>query len=169
MIPFPSASGAPAPDAESDIAAGIIRLTINGTDRILPTLKIGPFQDDFLPKQWPKVQSMFSEDRTDPAELLKLGTDTLLDLIVAYDASGALGGRDWLRNNADHNDLVRIAGAIVTRHTEGFRKAVLGISNGMAQINRQSVAMSVAQRLQERSTSSPSPDGDSTPNGSATA
>src|SRR5690606_23050874 len=102
MIPFPNTgSGAPAPDPEDDIAQGVIRITINGSAKVLPTLKIGPFEEQFLPKL-AGAQSLFAEDRNF-ADLVKLGTDALIDLLVAYDTSGALGGKEWLRANADHN------------------------------------------------------------------
>ena len=147
---------------EADVASGVIRITINGQEKVLPTLKIGPFEDEWLPAQTEVIKRLFEEDR-EPAELFKIGMGSLIDAIVAYDTTGALGGREWLRANADHADLHNLVHEIWDRHLKGFMKDVQGLMGAVRQMNQAAMGMAVMQRLQEPSSSSPSPSGDSTP------
>lgn len=157
----------PLPAPEADVASGVIHITINGQAKTLPTLKIGPFEDDWLPAQGEAIRAMFEADR-EPAELFKIGMGTLLDAVVAYDTTGALGGREWLRANADHSDLHALVHAIWNRHFEGFMKDAQAILGAVRQVSQQAVGMAVVQRLQERSSNGSSPTGDSTPPDSVT-
>ena len=152
---------------EADVASGVIHVTINGQRKTLPTLKIGPFEDEFLPGQWEKLQASFEQDHENLADLFKLGTSTLLDIIVAYDTSGALGGREWLRANADHSELVQIGEAIYERHASPFMEAVRRIMGGVQGVMRQTTGLAVMGRVQ--STNGASPTGDSTPDDSDAA
>lgn len=151
---------------EADVASGVIRITINGTERVMPTLKIGPFEDEWLPSQKDTVKQLFEANR-EPADLFTLGMSTLLDAIVAYDRTGALGGRDWLRQNADHNDLHKLVRMIWQRHFEGFMKDVQAVMGSVRQMNQAAAATEMLQQLQAKSTNGPSPTGeDSPPTGS---
>ena len=147
---------------EADVASGVIRITINGTERVMPTLKIGPFEDEWLPSQKDMIQGLFEADR-EPADLFKLGMSTLLDAIVAYDKTGALGGRDWLRNNADHNDLHKLVRMIWQRHFEGFMKDVQALMGSVRQMNQAAAATELLAQLQAKSSSGPSPIGEDSP------
>lgn len=153
MIQFPKAS-------EADIATGVIRVTVGGEPRNLPTLKIGPFEDEWLPKQGQALAALFSDetDRT-MADIVRIGIGTLLDAIVAYDTSSALGGREYLRANADHAELHAIAHAIWERHFAPFMRDAQAILEAVRRMSQQMAATTLAQRLQEKSTNGASPTG----------
>lgn len=161
MMQFPKAP-------EADVASGVIHVTIGGEQRVLPTLKIGPFEDEWLPKQGQAISALFNED-LEVTDLVKRGIGALVDAIVAYDVTGALGGRDYLRAKADHAELHAIAHAIYQRHFDPFMKDAQAILAAVRQMTQQMAATAVAQRLQEKSTNGVSPNGDETPAKSAEA
>lgn len=160
MLQFPNAP-------ESHVASGVIHVTVGGQPRSMPTLKIGPFEDEWLPKYVGVVSGIFEgeEDRT-VGEWIKVGVSTLLDAIVDYDKTGALGGRDYLRNNADHAELREIAHAIYERHFAPFMKDAQTILETVRRMTGQMAATTIAQRLQEKSSNGVSPTGDETPTSS---
>jgi hypothetical protein len=95
-----------------DVAAGILRIAIGGTVREVPTLKakyVGAWamqvmlQDDA--GELVKIKPLDEWTGADVAALAGPAIDRVIDLIVAYDRSGALGGRDWLEENADPPQL----------------------------------------------------------------
>jgi hypothetical protein len=92
--------------SEADIAAGIIRVRIGQTERELSTLKIAA-----LPA-WKKLlaektgHSVDELDANAPGILISgaVGVHTM-ELVLAYDRGGVLGGRKWLQENADPAQL----------------------------------------------------------------
>ena len=91
---------------EEDILSGVLRISVGGIVKAVPTLKanhvdewgrslvVGP--DAKVPSEW---------TMTDVAGLSGATTERLIDLCVAYDRTGALGGREWLGENADPAQL----------------------------------------------------------------
>jgi hypothetical protein len=99
-----------------DVVAGVLRISIGGTERLMPTLKarwvgewsvlLGDPATDAKPiGEWTMDDVTGLSGRT---------VDHLLDLVVAYDRTSALGGREWLAENADpaqlHAALVQMVG-----------------------------------------------------------
>ena len=97
------------PRSAEDILAGVLRIAVGRglkEEKIVPTLPIRATRE--WQAQLGKEPSGFSvpvtNDEWTPAnvsEFAGLTLDTVLDMIVAYDRSGALGGREWLEENAD--------------------------------------------------------------------
>lgn len=157
MIQFPNAP-------EADVASGVIHVTVGGQPKSLPTLKIGPFEDEWLPAQGAAISALFSDENDRPVqELVRLGINTIVDAVVAYDTTGVLGGREFLRKNADHAELRAIAVAIYDRHFGPFLKDAQTILEAVRRMSQQMAATTLAQRLQEKSTNGASPTGDETP------
>lgn len=150
--------------AESDVSSGSIPCRIGGRVRPLPTRKVGPVREwkaslgtalltgvtgfDFREKP--------TEAMVDLSRLATIVGDTVLDLVVEYDVTGALGGRDWLEANADDREVYEILRSILAVHFPFVRDLRDAIREVMA-------LLAVARSDQASSPSSPSPSGDSTP------
>lgn len=95
-----------------DIAAGVLRIAVGGTVREVPTLKakyVGAWAELVLLTDRDghavKIKPLEEWTAFDVAQLAGPALDRVVDLIVAYDRTGALGGRDWLMENADPPQL----------------------------------------------------------------
>ena len=93
-----------------DVLAGVLRIAVGGVEKIVPTLPIAPTRE--WQAQLGKDPSGFSvpdndDDwtRANVAEFAGLALDKIMDMVVAYDRTGALGGREWLEQNADPAQL----------------------------------------------------------------
>jgi len=95
--------------SDEDILAGQLRIAVGGHEKLVPTLK------PRAAREWiergvdtvPEFRKALAGDQS-PATLKAVATLTanvLLDLVVAYDVAGALGGREWLEENADPAQL----------------------------------------------------------------
>jgi len=93
-----------------DVAAGILRIAIGGSVKQVPTLSIklipawAVLLDELTPS--PPTKEEPSEDAPPDDSrgfelLTKATTDSLLKIVTAYDRTGALGGREWIEENAD--------------------------------------------------------------------
>ena len=90
---------------DEDRISGVLRLRFGTTEREVPTLPLRPA------REWQRrvsalsggfgLPSLADWDGLDVGRFANLTTDALLDLAVAYDRTGALGGREWLEENAD--------------------------------------------------------------------
>lgn len=89
-----------------DVAAGILRIAVGGQERLVPTLSI---KDT---REWQMGLATGPSGFTVPvteddwtaatvAEFTGLTLEAVLDVVVAYDKTGALGGREWLETHAD--------------------------------------------------------------------
>jgi hypothetical protein len=98
-----------------DIASGILRIGMGGTVKAVPTLKAKYIEawgallasDDpgaTVPSEWTVADVGALSGRT---------TERLIDLCIAYDRAGALGGREWLAENADPQQLYAAVVAMV--------------------------------------------------------
>lgn len=99
-----------------ELAGGFIRVTAGGQERRLPTLKLSGERDWrlALAKKVGEAQLDLDFDALKEggdraygalAPMANLPTDMALDLIVAYDRTAALGGREWLEENCDSAQL----------------------------------------------------------------
>lgn len=96
---------------ETEIVAGLLRVKIGGRraeDRELPILAAA------ASREWKKelarrmVGDVATMDLETPADLSVVGAaigDRMLDLVVAYDLTASLGGREWLEANATDVEL----------------------------------------------------------------
>ena len=87
------------------VLSGQLEVLVGGTVRAVPTLKL-----KYIP-EWTRLLDGYtpSASARPAAEGFTIAAETettaLLDLVVAYDRTGALGGREWLEENADPADL----------------------------------------------------------------
>jgi hypothetical protein len=92
-----------------DILAGILRIPVGGVEKAIPTLPIRASREwqRLITEKVGGFGAVMSAQQTPEAlgALANLSLDTILDLVVAYDRTGALGGRDWLEENADPAQL----------------------------------------------------------------
>jgi hypothetical protein len=103
-----------------DVAAGILRIAVNGTVREVPTLKakyVGAWAEQVLltdaDGKAVKIKPLEEWTSFDVAQLAGPAVDRLIDLICAYDRTGALGGREWLSENADPLQLQEALSAML--------------------------------------------------------
>lgn len=89
-----------------DVLAGVLRISVGGVEKIVPTLPIR------ATREW---QARALDDKTAPAVeaegagIANLAYDTVLDIVLTYDRTNALGGREWLEENADPAQLYAAA------------------------------------------------------------
>lgn len=90
-----------------DVAAGVLRIAVGGTVRAVPTLKarwIGEWAEAFtIAGDGGKAIGEWTMD--DFTRFAAGSVERLLSLVVAYDRTAALGGREWLEENADPTEL----------------------------------------------------------------
>ena len=92
-----------------DVLAGILRIAVGGVEKIVPTLPIR------ATREWQALiakgpQAFAPRDLNDWApsdafDFTFLTLDAILDIVVAYDRTSALGGREWLEEHADPAQL----------------------------------------------------------------
>jgi hypothetical protein len=143
-----------------DVLAGILRIAVGGVEKIIPTLPLR------ATREWQAKlaagPSGFSVPVTDDdwtaanvSEFAGLTLDTVLDMVVAYDRSGALGGREWLDENADPAQLY----AAVSQMAE----VAFPFAENVRLLLAALVVRSVVGSKPPNSTNGLSPTGDSTP------
>jgi hypothetical protein len=92
-----------------DILAGVLRIAVGGVEKIVPTLPIRATREwQTLIAKGPQAFTPRDIDDWDPGDAFDfagLTLDAILDIVVAYDRTGALGGREWLDENADPAQL----------------------------------------------------------------
>jgi hypothetical protein len=90
---------------EEEVLSGLLQISVGGITKAVPTLPIK------YVAEWAKLLDALTptEPATDPREgftlIAKVTTAGLLDLVLAYDRTGALGGREWLEEHADAQQL----------------------------------------------------------------
>ena len=142
-------------NTEEEVLAGLLTVTVGGIEKSMPTLPIRDARDwrKRLAAEVAPIAGL-QIDANDWAGMpakLQLAEDTMLELIVAYDRTGALGGREWLEEHAWPRDLGPIFTACVEAVFPFERRA--GVPGGPA------VALSPGPS----STNGPSLTGASTP------
>lgn len=95
--------------SREDVLAGVLHIAIGGVDKEVPTLalrasrdwlaaaasRVDGFRDIFAQEESPETLAVFAS----------ASLDTILDVVVAYDTTSALGGREWLEEHADPSQL----------------------------------------------------------------
>jgi hypothetical protein len=147
-----------------DVAAGVLRFTFGGEERVVPTLKIRASREWIRAgvAKLPELQAILAGEQTadNLAALIGLGYDAALGQVLEYDRTGALGGRDWLEDHADPTELyeaLRLMGQVALPFV-GDLKGLLAILPGLLE-----GAVPVDASESTSSTSGPSPSGASTP------
>lgn len=91
--------------APEDVLAGVLRIRIDGEDRLVPTLKIREVREwvRLVTSKAPGLESAIREDGAIPefGSFVDDTLDTLVELVCAYDKTGALGGPEYLEAHAD--------------------------------------------------------------------
>jgi len=88
-----------------EIVSGLLQIAVGGISKEMPTLPIK------YVAEWAKLLDALtpSKPAADPREgftlIARVTTAGLLDLVLAYDRTGALGGREWLEEHADAQQL----------------------------------------------------------------
>jgi hypothetical protein len=94
--------------SEEDLVLGILRITVGeGIVKMVPTLKVNYIEEwaKLLVSEGDSAKPLGEWSMADVAALTGRSVQKLLDLVVAYDRTGALGGREWLGENADAQQL----------------------------------------------------------------
>lgn len=165
-IPIPERS-------EEDRATGTLRITVgNSGAKRLPTLPMKPAAD-WLDSLGPSIQAMLEavgKDNLgaprgqDLAELGQLPLRAMLDAVVSYDRTGALGGRTWLEENADPEQIY-IAALQIGQVVFPFARSVEGLYQAAKRLGLlellQKTFDQAGQSPTPSSTNGPSPTGDS--------
>jgi hypothetical protein len=97
--------------SEEDAVTRVLRISVGGVVKTMPTLPIK------LIPEWAKLLDALTPSTPgDPSEgftlIARVTLGGLLDLVVAYDRTGALGGREWLEEHADPAELKAAAEAM---------------------------------------------------------
>lgn len=109
------------------MAGGYISARVGATVKELPTLKIRAaraWRQEFLAAAASVGSTTLTLDLKAIVEkavasaegfgpLAQIGSDRILDLVVAYDVGGVLGTRDWLESEADDAELYTVFRAIL--------------------------------------------------------
>lgn len=143
-----------------DIAAGILRISIGGVEKRVPTLPIrasAEWQEALGAALGGFARSLAADQSADSlVGFLAFTQGALLDAVISYDRTGALGGREWLEENADPAQLYiafRQMAEVVAPFVTDVR-SLLGMLPGL---------LADVGSASPNSTSGPSPTGDSTP------
>jgi len=152
-----------------DRAAGILRVAVGGAEKRLPTLPMNA-AETWIQGLGAQVASLArgldgADGAGDIISLAALGQSAVLDAVASYDRSGALGGREWLRENADPEQLY-VAFRQIVQVVFPFVRDLEGL---IRQLPNNLVEAGLAALSQRSSTNGPSPSGASTPEPSAIA
>lgn len=164
--------------SEEDIAFGRIPCRFEGEVRYMPTLKmrdsaawkalLARTMTNTLAEYNVKGQGG-SDSLESVIQLGLLAGDTITDLVIAYDATGALGGRDWLEAHADDAGVYAVFRTIVDVHFP-FVTDLLGAIGMLRGLMAEAPAESPdGGSAAGNSSSGPSPIGGSTPGPSKVA
>lgn len=144
-----------ADQSDEDRLSGILRLRFGGVETEVPALPLRPARVWVaqLRERLAGVAALSSDRDTDVIwRLSDAMTDSAVDLIVAYDRDGVIGGADWL---LDHATPREIKSALDT-----MREEALPFGDTVTLMD---LAVMAVQSLAPSSTNGPSPTGDSDP------
>ena len=156
---------------EEEIVGGFLNVTLGGERRKLPVLKIRES------RSWKESLAVTLRDRVSPADFRKvddvgsigvLASDAILDLVLDYDRSNALGGREYVEEHGTDVEVYEILRG-VWGLSFPFVKDLQGLMRTygplMAELFRGSRSQVAAPdpSPSENSTNGHSPNGDSIP------
>ncbi len=144
-----------------EVLSGFLPIAVGGTVRAVPTLKL-----KYIP-EWTRLLDGYtpSASARPASEGFTIASETetteLLDLTVAYDKTGALGGREWLEENADPADLrAAVQQMLGNVYPKGMAAVAWTVLN-------QTITASVGASVLPNTTNGSSTPGTSRPNRSA--
>ena len=144
--------------SEGDVATRVLRITVGGVVKAMPTLPIRhiPEWAQMLDALTPST-ALAGDPENGFTLISRVTLGSLLDLILAYDRTGALGGREWLEEHADPAELKAAAEAMAgNAFPFGQAAAVIGLMVSTR------IGQSVAASAPPSSTNGSSPTGGST-------
>jgi hypothetical protein len=148
-----------------DVLAGVLRIAVGGAEKIVPTLPIRATREwqAALAERDPSFAPDNLNDwtRADASSFSSLTLDAVLDIVVSYDRTGALGGRDWLEEHADPTQIYNAA--------QQMAEVAFPFAEDSTMLLRALVVDAVVGSSPVSSTSGPSPTGGSTRARSRTA
>jgi len=169
-------NGAPAPRTDEQVAFGVIPCRVGRELRYMRTLKIrqAPAWKDLLGRTLVgrvagfDLPALVSGNGGKAIEALiglgNLGSEVVLELVVAYDRDGALGGSEWLGENADDLEVYAIFRQILAVHYP-FARDVLSLTGAVAGLMASGAQETVRELLSDASSSTPSSSNGPSPSG----
>lgn len=97
------------PRSPEDRLRGVLRVTVGSVEKVVPTLPLRAALDWWetnavaMSRELPEHEAVTEFEFI--ADYNRLGTEVALDLVLAYDRTAALGGREWLEENADPTQI----------------------------------------------------------------
>lgn len=92
-----------------DILAGVLRITVGGIEKRVPTLPMracAEWQETLGAQLGGFARNLTADQSADSLlGFARFTQGAILDAVVGYDRTGALGGRDWLEEHADPAQL----------------------------------------------------------------
>lgn len=148
--------------SEEDVLRGVLPVTVGGSPKELPVLSIGKarkWKVELGKVVGADVAGMRLESLGDGAGVANAAGDRVLDLVLAYDQGAALGGREWLEENATDVEIY----AIFRRLIEVSFPFVRDIRSIVAELRAVGLAdlLGSVRSLPASSTNGRSPSGDS--------
>lgn len=142
-----------------DVVAGVLRIAVGGQERLVPTLPIRATRE--WQAEIAKGPAGFTVPVDDDdwsaatlSEFTGFTLEAILDIVVAYDRTGALGGREWLEEHADPAQLYAAASQMA--------EVAFPFATDIPMVLAALVVRQVAVPSQASSTSGPSRTGAST-------
>jgi hypothetical protein len=148
--------------SDEEVVTGLLRISVGGIVKMMPTLPIKYIEAwaEVLDAKTPHAES------ADPTRgftfVARITLGGLLDLVLAYDRTGALGGREWLEEHADPAEL-RDAALAMAGNAFPFGQGA-GVVGRMLM---DQITQAVGPSPQTKSTNGASPTGASTRKASA--
>lgn len=98
-----------AQNSAQDVLGGVLRLTFDGEEHAVPTLKLRASRE-WLERQVQKMPLLLDallgdQDAAGQRAFLDFTYEAGIEAILEYDATGTLGGREWLEEHADPAEL----------------------------------------------------------------
>jgi hypothetical protein len=94
--------------SEEDVLAAILRVTVGGRERELPVLTIAAaraWKAELVKALAGRIGEMRFDSIEDTGAVASAVGDQMLDLVVAYDTSSALGGKAYLEAKATDAEM----------------------------------------------------------------
>lgn len=95
--------------SKEDVLAGVLRISVGGVEKLVPTLKLRGSRDwqALVADKLAAIKPALAADPTADtiAGVTRLAMGSIVELILEYDKTSALGGREWLEDNADPAQL----------------------------------------------------------------
>ena len=101
----------PAPRAEEDVVAGVLPVPVGGIVknlRILSMRESRAWKLSLVNAGTKGIGNLDLRSSEDVGPLIDTAADKILELVVAYDVDGTLGGREWLESKATDVEIYAV-------------------------------------------------------------